>query len=265
MTTTYRIDSGLTVLADFEPIPGRGVLPIQAFLLEGRQPILVDAGAVRHRDRFLAALERVVDPADLAWIVLTHPDHDHMGALGALLDRAPKARLVANWVSTGKLSAALDVPPSRLQWVNPGEALVAAGRVLHFLRPPMYDCPSTTAIFDAETRALLSSDAFGAVVSDESRSFAELREADALDGMSFFCRVNSPWLSDLNPERYERSLRALSDLAPSWLLSSHLPPVPADLVDAVFARATALPGEGRVPLPGQRALEAALASAAQAA
>ena len=121
MNTTDRIASDITVLRQAEPVPGKGFLPIHSYLLSGTQPVLIDTGTVRGREEFLAMLEGVIDPADLAWIVLTHPDTDHAGALTPLLERAPKARLVVNWISTGKLSASMVPPLPRLRWINAGE------------------------------------------------------------------------------------------------------------------------------------------------
>ena len=171
MNGTYRIAPDVTVLSHAEPVPGKGFLPIQSYLLSGKQPVLVDTGAVRTRDEFMAQLEQVIDPADIAWIVLTHPDTDHAGALPLVLEKAPKARLVVNWISTGKLSASMVPPMPRIRWVNAGESLAAGDRVLHFLRPPMYDCPSTSALFDSKSRALFTSDAFGAFVPEMTRTF----------------------------------------------------------------------------------------------
>jgi glyoxylase-like metal-dependent hydrolase (beta-lactamase superfamily II) len=262
---TYVLSPDLAALQHDHPVPGRGFLPVLSYALLGRQPILVDSGAAITKHEFLAALESLLDPADLSWIVLTHPDHDHMGALTELLERAPKARLVTTWVATGKLSATMIPPLPRLQWVNPGDTLVAGDHVLHFLRAPMYDCPSTLTFHDSRTRALFTSDAFGAFVPEEARDFAELPEGAALEGMSEFCRGNSPWLADTKPEPYARSLKAYADLDPSRLLSAHLPPVEAREIPKVLARAAALPDEGPVAMPGQQALDAALAAMARAA
>jgi glyoxylase-like metal-dependent hydrolase (beta-lactamase superfamily II) len=264
VTTTHRLTPDVTVLAQAAPVPGRGFLPVLSYVLTGRQPVLVDTGAVRGREGFLSALESVVDPADLAWIVLTHPDDDHAGALEALLARAPKARLVTNWIASGKLSASFDPPMNRVTWVNPGDALTAGDRVLHALRAPMYDCPSTTLFFDSKSRALLTSDAFGAFVPRMAETIGELDERDALEGMSVFCRANSPWLADVRPDRYEASLKEIAGLEASWLLSGHLPAVPEPSVARVIARAASFPLEGRVTAPGQQALAAALAHAAAA-
>ena len=261
-TTTHRLLPDLVVLSQAAPVPGRGFLPIRSYLLEGRQPVLVDTGAARGRESFVEALESVMDPADLAWIVLSHADDDHSGAVRDLLERAPKARLVLNWISTGKLSASFDPPMPRVTWVNAGEALAAGDRVLHALRPPMFDDPSTTTFFDSKSRALFTSDAFGAFVPRPAETLGELTEKDVLEGMSVFCRGNSPWLADTRPDRYEAALKAYADLDVSWLLSGHLPAVPAASVGRVIARASAFPIEGRVPAPADAALRAALAHAA---
>jgi len=265
MDATYRIAPDITVLRQAEPVPGKGFLPIHSYLLSGTQPVLIDTGMVRGREDFVTMLEGVLDPADLAWIVLTHPDTDHAGALPILLERAPNARLVVNWISTGKLSASMVPPLPRLRWINAGESLAAGDRILHFLRPPMYDCPSTVSVFDSKSRALFTSDAFGAFIPEPTRTFDELDAETALEGMSAFCRANSPWLADVRPDRYEKALKTHADLEPSWLLSGHLPAVEARSIGRVISRAASFPVEGRVPMPTQLVLEAALAGAGRAA
>ena len=264
--TTFRIAGEIDVISLAHPVPGAGYLPIRSYLIRGRQPVLIDTGAVAAARGFLEALEGLIDPSELEWIVLSHPDTDHSGGLPALLAKAPRAKLVLNWVSTGKLSATIEPPMPRLRWVNAGESLAAGDRVLHFLRPPMYDCPSTVAIYDSKSRVLFSSDAFGAFVPEATDTFAELKAPEAtLEGMSFFCRANSPWLADVRSDRYEAALKSVVDLEPAWLLGGHLPAVGAPDVGKIVARASSFPAEGRVPLPGQQALDAALAALAKAA
>jgi glyoxylase-like metal-dependent hydrolase (beta-lactamase superfamily II) len=48
---------------------------------------------------FLACLAEVIDPADVAWIWLTHPDHT--GGMFALLDAAPQARVITTFLGAG--------------------------------------------------------------------------------------------------------------------------------------------------------------------
>lgn len=265
INTTLRLHDDITLIQQAEPVPGKGFLPVHSYLISGAQPVLIDTGVIREKDAFMAALESVIDPADLAWIILTHPDSDHVGALPELLERAPNARLVLNWISTGKLSAMMPPPMPRVTWVNHDESLAAGDRVLHFLRPPMYDCPSTVAIFDSKTRTLFSSDAFGAFVPVLTTHFADQVAEFALEGMSTFCRANSPWISETQPDRYLATLKSLDSLEPSWVLSGHFPAVSRREAKMLFARAARLPEEGRVPAPTHQALTAMLASLARAA
>jgi glyoxylase-like metal-dependent hydrolase (beta-lactamase superfamily II) len=85
---TYRASQDVSVLADYLEVPGLGFLPVNAFVIHAAQPVVVDTGLGLPDRDFVAALADVIDPADVAWIWLTHPDRDHTGGLFALLDAA---------------------------------------------------------------------------------------------------------------------------------------------------------------------------------
>jgi glyoxylase-like metal-dependent hydrolase (beta-lactamase superfamily II) len=62
-------------------IPVAGRHSINAYLLLGRRPVLIDAGIPGSGRRIVEGIARHgVDPADLALIVLTHAHIDHFGA-----------------------------------------------------------------------------------------------------------------------------------------------------------------------------------------
>ena len=79
----------VVALADAALIPGLGYLPVSAYLLSAEQPVLVDTGLPDSRSGFLEALWNLIDPADLRWIYLTHPDRDHTGSLMRFWRRPP--------------------------------------------------------------------------------------------------------------------------------------------------------------------------------
>src|SRR5688572_6749706 len=81
----------VVALTDAALIPGLGFLPVSAYLLSAEQPVLVDTGMPDSRSDLLDALWNRIDPADLRWIYLTHPDRDHTGSLMEILDAAPAA------------------------------------------------------------------------------------------------------------------------------------------------------------------------------
>ena len=65
------------------PIPGLGVVPVNAFVLKATEPVLVDAGAdlPQPTQFFMKNLAAVINPAELRWLWLTHADQDHIGSL----------------------------------------------------------------------------------------------------------------------------------------------------------------------------------------
>ena len=260
MESPRRVTNDIHVLPSPLPIPGLGTLPVNAFVITGEEPVLVDTGLHADRGAFLNALGNVVDPGDLRWIWLTHPDQDHVGSLRDILDVAPRARLVTTFLGVGILNLFMEVPMSRLYLLNPGEALDVGDRVLHCIQPPIFDNPATTAFYDDRSEALFSSDCFGALL----RTPADEADAIALDerreGQVRWATIDAPWLHKVEPSRLVRDLDEVRALRPELVLSSHLPPARGmiDELVATAARATSAP---RFVGPNQAALEAMLAMA----
>lgn len=248
MTTPIHISDDCLMLASHQVVPNIGYLPIHSYLLRTRAPILVDTGATVDSEPFLEALDTVVCPEDLRFILLTHEDADHAGALAQVLDRAPKARLVTTMTGFGKLSAALQLDPARVELVRPGSRLELDGTSVEVLRAPHYDSPATMMFHLPQRSWLFTSDAFGAFVPELTERAEQLAPPTLGDGMSMFCRANSPWLVGA-AEAHTRALAQLASLDPALVLPSHLPPIAAAGFRALLGRAAQLPGEGELLLP----------------
>jgi glyoxylase-like metal-dependent hydrolase (beta-lactamase superfamily II) len=241
------------------PLPGLGVLPINAFLIRGAEPVLVDTGLAAWREPFLAALDSLIDPGDLRWIWLTHTDADHLGSFTALLERAPRATVATTYLGLGKLGLQ-GIQPERVRLVNPGETLDVGDRTLTAWRPPVYDAPETTGFIDPSTRTLFSSDSFGALLDAPAETLEAIPKAGLREGMIAWAGVDAPWLHTQDEGTFLAQLAGIRKLAPERVLSSHLPPAPGNLgvlLDHLGAARTAPPFRG----PNQADLEAMMAGA----
>ncbi|MEE4024657.1 MBL fold metallo-hydrolase [Gordonia sp. PKS22-38] len=257
----HRIDADVSVLADQTEIPGLGHLPINAFVLHADQPVVVDTGLSLPDRDFLGTLSSVLDPADVRWIWLTHPDRDHTGGLYDLLDAAPQAKVITTFLGVGILSTERPLPMDRVHLLNPGQSLDVGDRTLRAFRPPLFDSPSTTGFLDSRTGACFSSDCFGAVMetADDAAvpDLAAAPQSDIRDRQLLWAGVDSPWVHNVDPNRFADMVSELRAVDPSWILSSHLPPSQATgmLFDNVLGAPESEPFVGA----DQAALEAMLA------
>lgn len=79
MDKPYQVMPDIEVLPSHFPVPGAGFLPVNAFVLKAKEPVLIDTGMGIDSEEFMKALESVIDPRDLKWVWITHDDADHIG------------------------------------------------------------------------------------------------------------------------------------------------------------------------------------------
>jgi flavorubredoxin len=257
----HEVGDGITVLPAYLPVPGMGVLPAHSFLVDGAEPMLVDTGPGGAEAGFRTALTSIVDPASLRWLWLTHTDPDHVGSLAWLLDAAPGMRVITTFLAAGKLSMTTPLPMDRLMWVNPGSAVEIGGRRLHALRPPTYDAPETTALFDAASATLFSADAFGALLHEPAADAGDVDAGDLVDGMRLWSTVDAPWATHTEGDHFRRVLDEIRRLGARRVLSSHLPPA-RDRIDLLIDTVATVPGSTPWIGPDQAALDGMLAALA---
>jgi len=255
MVTSYAAAPDIEVLTSDFPIPGFGVIPINSFVIKGSEPVLVDTGAVVQSGEFMPALRAVIDPADLKWLWITHTDFDHMGSLHQLLAENPKLRVITTFLGVGIMSLAAPLPQDRVHLVNPGERITVGNRTLTGVRPPAFDNPSTTGFYDDKSGAFFSSDCFGALLSSVPRNAADLSDSDLEAGQIMWATIDAPWLHKVDPVAFDRELDNIRKMAPTMVLSSHLPAAPGRMTDRLLrslsSARTASPFVG----PNQAALE----------
>jgi hypothetical protein len=259
---TYRIARDISVINDQIAVPGIGFLPVNAFVLHAAEPVVIDTGlSLADRD-FLEALGSAVDPADVRWIWLTHPDRDHTGGIFDLLDAAPQARVVTTYLGVGIMSTERPLPMDRLMLLNPGQSLDVGDRTLTGFRPPLFDNPATVGLYDDGSRTCFSSDCFGAPMPTPelaaAGSASDVPPDDLRAGQLLWATVDSPWVHIVDPDAFLATLHPLRVMHPDLILSTHLPPaigLASHFLDTVATAPSADPFIG----PDQHALEELLA------
>lgn len=260
---TFRLNEHVTVLNDQLEVPGIGFLPVNAFVLHAREPVVVDTGLGLPDRDFVQTLSTVMDPAEVRWIWLTHPDRDHTGGLFNLLEAAPRARLITTFLGAGLMSTERPLPLDRLYLLNPGQKLDVGDRTLHAFRPPLFDSPATVGFYDDRSRACFSSDCFGAPLQTVALAGAgdasDVPAADLLGAQLLWATIDSPWVHSVDTGRYLQTVKAVQALDPEVILSTHLPPA-TRTVTQLFDMLALAPGADPFVGPDQQALQAMLAS-----
>ncbi len=252
----------VVALGDAAPIPGLGFLPVNAYLVRAEQPMLIDSGLPTSQPEFLDNLWSQIDPADLRWIYLTHPDRDHTGSLMKILEAAPAARLVTTFLGLGILTLEYPIDPHRVFLLNPGQSLDLGDRRISAFRPPVYDSPATTGLHDELTGTCFTSDCFGApMATAELTAVDDIEDVphdDLIAGQRLWATVDSPWVSGVDRHLFTKSLEPLRRLDPPVVLCTHLPAArgaAAALLDTLDSAPDADPFIG----PDHVALQALLA------
>lgn len=223
MDAPYRAMPDVHVLPANLPIPGVGVLPINAYVLLAEEPVLIDTGIGMDADQFVDAVASIVDLNALRWIWLTHDDADHTGSISRVMEAAPNARLVTHAFAALRMSSWWPVPLDRVHAIRVGDRLPVGDRTLRAVAPPLFDNPMSIGLLDEATGSLFSVDSFGALLPEATEDAAEVPHEALAMGMRAWACSDSPWAHIVDRSHFDGVLGRVRELHPTRIFSSHLP------------------------------------------
>ena len=230
------------------------LVPLNSLVIRGAEPVVIDTGMAENRERYLEDVFSLVEPEDIRWLVISHDDVDHTGNVNALMELAPNATLVVNWFMQERMGASLEVSPLRQRWIGQGDVLDVGDRELLAVRPPIFDSPTTRGIFDTSTRVYWASDTFATPMLTPARSAAEIDHDMWIEGMATFARYVSPWLTMVDPVKFQATVDRIAALNPSRLVGCHTPVIGPRQIDEAFDAIRSAPHADIAPEPDEEVL-----------
>ncbi|GAB4276598.1 MAG: FprA family A-type flavoprotein [Deferrisomatales bacterium] len=194
-----------------------------AYLVQGKEKTaLVETNKAKFAEAFLATVGEAVDPARIDYVVLNHLEPDHSGALAALLEQAPNARVVVS--KPGKVFVRhilnRDVDPLT---VGDGDRIELGGKTLRFLQAPFLHWPDTMFTYVGEDQALFPCDFLGAHYCDD-RLFNDLVDNYEYAFRHYFACIMRPF-----KEYVRQGLAKIQELPLRFVCPSHGPVLRADI------------------------------------
>lgn len=147
-------------------LPGKGY-DSNLYLIEGRDPILVDTGTGQHTDSILKSIAGLVESERLRTIVLTHRHYDHVGGASSLMKSLGArvfiheldAEVVGNGDSWGTMSAMYSKSIDAIEVVSikAGHIFSTGDHKLKVMHTPGHSIGSI-CLYDESTKDLISGD-----------------------------------------------------------------------------------------------------------
>ncbi len=152
-------------------------------LIDDRDVVLFDPGSIPDFPKVMRKVIDLVNPGEISLIVASHQDPDVCGNLAVVEDVIDNPNLkIACHTNTLRLIQHLGLrSPFYAVDRNDYRLTLQSGRELRFLYMPYLHSPGAIATYDAKSRALFSSDLFGAL-SKEGNIFSDEGFPHSMDG-----------------------------------------------------------------------------------
>jgi flavorubredoxin len=180
-------------LRDFHGYTTPGGVTYNSYLIVDEKVCLVDTVKAPFAAELLARISDIIDPAKIDYVVTNHVEPDHSGALTAIMEKAPGAKVILT--EHGKDGVWKHYQQQYdFQVVKEGDVLPLGKNNLHFLPLPMLHWPDSMASYLDGEEILFSNDAFGQHYCTTKRFDGENDLPDIMDeAAKYYANILNPF------------------------------------------------------------------------
>ncbi|KUP23533.1 FprA family A-type flavoprotein [Paenibacillus sp. DMB5] len=187
-----------------------------SYLLKTGKPTVIDTVDMEFGREYADRMAELIDPLDIAYIVINHTEPDHSGGLAALAMRATNATIVCTEIAVPEIQEMYKLHSRNYLVVRDGDTLDIGGKTLLFKETPYLHTAETMITYCIEDKILYPCDIFSTHVAVE-KLFADEAGFDITeDFKGYYSAIIHPH------RRYVRTLmEAVKDLEIDMIAPSH--------------------------------------------
>jgi flavorubredoxin len=187
-----------------------------AYLIVDEKIVLVDTVKSHLYDEMIARIKRIVDPADIDYIVSNHVEMDHSGSIPKLKELCPNAKVITSTRGEKGLIRHFKTDLD-LQVMASGSSLDIGKRTLQFVHVPMVHWPDSMVTYIPEEKLLLPNDAFGQHIATHERFDDEIGwHTIHEEAAKYYANIVMPY-----GDQVKKAIGALADLDIDMIGPSH--------------------------------------------
>jgi len=188
-----------------------------AYLIKGSEKnALIDTVDPMKEEELLGNLKKLkLEKID--YVISNHAEQDHSGAIPAILEKYPMAKVIANKKCKDFLVSLLHIPEDKFKVINDGEKLYLGNKTLKFIFSPWVHWPETMITYLIEDKILFSCDFFGSHLAT-SELFAYEGQKLLESAKRYYAEIMMPFRNAI-----KKNIEKISDLEIEMIAPSHGP------------------------------------------
>ncbi len=133
-----------------------------SYVLRGSEKnVIFEATKAKFFDEYLEKLAEIIDIRKIDYLVVSHTEPDHTGAIERLLEKNPKIKIVGTGTAINFLKEIVNRDFTAIS-VKEGDTISLGDKTLQFIMAPNLHWPDTMYTYIPESKTLVTCDSFGA-------------------------------------------------------------------------------------------------------